>query len=73
MISRYLLFAVEDDAVKLGLEPLHGVLLGQPVGEPHTASLAAPVADVHAGPAEDNVEVHTVDTNAGIVPGKKDI
>ena len=41
------------------------------MGEPNTASLAAPVADVHAGPAEDNVEVHTVDTNAGIVPGKE--
>ena len=73
MISRYLLFAVEDDAVKLGLEPLHGVLLGQSVGEPHTASLAAPVTNIHAGPTEDNVEVHAVDSNAGVVPSKEDI
>ena len=69
MIARYLLLAVEDDAVKLGLEPLHGVLLGQPVGEPNTTSLAAPVSDVHARPTEDNVEVHPIDANAGVVPG----
>ena len=69
MISRYLLFAVEDDAVKLGLEPLHGVLLGQPVRESHPASLATPMTDVHASTAEDNVEVHAVDTNAGVIPG----
>ena len=70
MISRYLLFAVEDDAVKLGLEPLHGVLLGQPVRESHAASLATPVTNIHAGSTEDNVEVHAVDSNAGVVPGK---
>ena len=71
MIARYLLFAVEDDAVKLGLEPLHGVLLGQSVGEPHTASLAAPVADIHAGSAHHHVKVHAIDTDAGVVPEKK--
>ena len=71
MISRYLLFAVEDDAVKLGLEPLHGVLLGQSVRKSHTASLATPVTDVHASAAEDNVEVHAVDTDAGVVPEKE--
>merc|ERR1719221_2167024 len=43
-----LFLAVEDDAVKLGLEPLHGVLLGESVRKSHTASLAAPVADVDA-------------------------
>merc|ERR550517_1238453 len=62
-----MLLAVEDDSVVLGLEPLHGVLLGQPVGEPNSAGLAAPVTDVHAGSAHDHVEVHTVDSNAGIV------
>ena len=62
-----LFLAVEDDAVELGLEPLHGVLLGESVRKSHTASLATPVADVHASPAEDNVEVHPVDPNAGVV------
>ena len=62
-----LFFAVEDDAVELGLEPLHGVLLGEPVRKAHTASLATPVTDVHPSSAEDNVEVHPVDTNAGVV------
>ena len=68
MISRYLLLAVEDDAVKLGLEPLHGILLSKSVGEPNTASLATPVTNVHARPPEHNVEVHAVDTNAGVIP-----
>merc|ERR1719384_1665007 len=67
MISRLLLLAVQDDAVILGLEPLHGVLLGQPVGEADPPSLAAPVTDVHAGPSHHHVEVHAVDTNAGII------
>ena len=66
-----LLLAVEDDSIIFGLEPLHGVLLGQPVLEAHAATLAAPVADVHAGPAHDHVEVHTVDTDARVVPDEK--
>ena len=69
MISRYLLFAVEDDAVKLGLEPLHRILLGKPVSEPDTASLTTPMTNVHARPPEHNIEVHAVDTNAGVIPG----
>ena len=48
-----MLLAVEDDPVVLGLEPLHGVLLGQPVREPNSAGLAASVTDVHAGSAHD--------------------
>ena len=72
-VSTVLLFAVEDDAVELGLEPLHGVLLGQSVRKSHTASLATPVTNIHAGSAEDNVEVHAVDTNAGVVPREGDI
>ena len=69
MISRYLLFVAEDDAVKLGLEPLHGILLGEPVSEPDTASLATSVTNVHARPPQHDVEVHAVDTNAGVIPG----
>ena len=63
-----MLLAVQDDSVVLGLEPLHGVLLGQPVLEAHVASLAAPVADIHAGSAHHHVEVHAIDTDAGVVP-----
>merc|ERR1719500_2461160 len=57
----------QDDSIVLGLEPLHGVLLVETMGTSDTASLAAPVSDVLAGTAEHNIEVHTVDTNAGIV------
>ena len=64
------LLLVEDNTVVLGLEPLHGVLLGQPVLEAHAAALAAPVADVHAGPSHHHVEVHTVDTDARVVPDR---
>ena len=64
------LLLVEDNTVVLGLEPLHGVLLRQPVLEAHAATLAAPVADVHAGSAHDHVEVHTVNTDARVIPDK---
>ena len=64
------LLLVEDNTIVLGLEPLHGVLLGQPVLEAHVAGLAAPVADVHAGSAHDHVEVHAVDTDARVIPDK---
>ena len=36
--------------------------------EAHAAALAAPVADIHAGSAHHHVEVHTVDTDARVVP-----
>ena len=70
MISRFLLLAVEDDTVKLGLEPLHGVLLGEPVGKSNAASFATSVTNIHAWSSKDNVEVHAVDTNAGVVPSQ---
>ena len=62
------LLLVEDDAVVLGLEPLHGVLLVQPVLRADPAGLAAPVADIEAGSAHHDVEVHAVDADAGVVP-----
>jgi len=37
------------------------------VGEANLADLSSPVSDVHAWPAEDNEEVHAVDTNAWVV------
>ena len=58
----------EDDSIVLGLEPLLGILLVETVGSSNTASLATPLGNILAGTSEHNVEVHTVDTNAGIVP-----
>ena len=58
----------EDDSIVLGLEPLLGILLVETVGSSNTASLATPLCNILAGTSEHNVEVHTVDTNAGIVP-----
>jgi hypothetical protein len=55
----------------LGLEPLHGVLLGEPVGESNMASLPPPVQHIHTGPAQHHIEVHAVDTNAGVVPSQQ--
>merc|ERR1719462_720824 len=65
--SHLLGLAGEDHTIVLGLEPLHGVLLSQAVGEANLAYLSSPVSDVHARPAEDDKEVHTVDTNAWVV------
>merc|ERR1740116_596627 len=65
--DRLLGLAGEDDTVVLGLEPLHGILLGQTVGKSNLANLSSPVSNVHAWPAEDNKEVHAVDTNAWVV------
>ena len=62
-----ILLSVEDDTVILGLEPFHSIVLGESVGETNAAGLALPVSDIHARAAEDNVEVHTIDTDMGIV------
>jgi hypothetical protein len=60
---RSLFLRVEDDAVVLLLEPLHGVLLVQHLRVSDAAGLAPAVTDVGAGAAEDNVEVHAVDAD----------
>ena len=39
--------------------------------ERYERDLVLPVHDVHAGPAKDNVEVHAVDADAGVVPTNK--
>ena len=62
------LLLVEDDAVVLGLEPLHGVLLVQPVLRADPAGLAAPVADIEAGSTHHDIKVHAVDADAGVIP-----
>ena len=58
---------VQDDSVVFGLEPLHGLVLDKSVGESDGSDLSASVSHVHASPAQDDVEVHTVDTDGGVV------
>merc|ERR1719462_842087 len=65
--SHLLGLAGEDDAVVLGLEPLHSILLGQTVGETNLANLGSPVSNVHAWPAEHDKEVHAVNANAWVI------
>ena len=62
-----ILLSVEDDTVILGLEPFHSIVLCESVGETNAAGLALPVSDIHARAAEDDVKVHTIDTDMGIV------
>jgi hypothetical protein len=57
----------EAHAAILSLEPLHSVLLGEPVQEAHVTGLPPPVGYVHLRPAQRQVEVHAVDTDAGVV------
>ena len=59
--------AVEDDAVILGLEPLHGIVLDESVGESNSSCLLASVTDIEAWSSQDDVEVHTVDTDAWVI------
>ena len=66
--SHLLGLAGEDHTIVLGLEPLHGVLLGETVGEPNVSNLLTSVLDIHAWAPKDNIEVHSVDTNAWVVP-----
>merc|ERR1711997_976571 len=62
-----LLLGVENDTVIFGLEPLHGVVLDQAVGEADGSGAPLLVADVHAWPAQHDVKVHTVNTDVGVV------
>merc|ERR1719508_519924 len=69
-ISRLLLSSrllVEDDSVVLGLEPLHCVLLDEAVRTTHAVLAAPPLSNVLAGAAKHHVEVHAIDSNAGVV------
>jgi hypothetical protein len=65
--GKLLSLAGEDDTIVFLLEPLHGVLLGQSVLETNLATLAATVGDIESRTSEHDVEVKTIDTNAGIV------
>ena len=36
------------------------------------SNLAASVLDIHARASKDNIEVHAVDTDAGVIPGEEE-
>merc|ERR1712088_190007 len=61
------LFAGQDDAVVLLLEPLHGLLLLDLVVDAHLAALVLLVRHAEARPGHHDVEVHAVDTDARVV------
>merc|ERR1712029_935604 len=66
-LKRSLCFLVEDDTIVFGLEPLHGVVLDQSVGESDGSCAPLLLEDVHAWPTQHNIEVHTVDADVGVV------
>merc|ERR1719230_623570 len=64
---RHMVPSIQDDAIVLGLEPLHAILLLQPVLEADLALPELPVLDAAPRPREVHVEVHAVDARAGVV------
>ena len=58
---------VKNDTVVFGLEPLHGVVLDQPVRESDGSGAPLLLEHILSGPAQHDVEVHTVDTDVRVV------
>lgn len=56
-----------DNSVEPLLEPRHAVLLLDLVLESDSATLVLPSGNSHTGSAHDDVEVHTEDTDTGVV------
>jgi hypothetical protein len=56
-----------DDTVESGLEPSDGVLGSDLVLESDSSLLLLPLGDTHTGSAHDDVEVHSEDTDSGVV------
>ena len=52
---------------ELGLEPALGISLGDSVLDTDATTLALFVGDSVSGSLEDNVDIHTVNSNGGIV------
>lgn len=57
----------QDYTIKLGLEPVDSIILGDTVAGSNFANTTLTTADTITRAAEDNKEVHTVDTDAGII------
>lgn len=62
---------VEDDTLVLDLEPLHGVLLGDPLVDTDAGLAPAAAGDAVPSALEDHEEVHTVDSSRWVVPDKE--
>merc|ERR1719387_2524060 len=62
-----LLLAGEDDTFELLFEPLDGLVLLDVVGVTDGGAGALALGDAFTAAAEDDVEVHTVDTSGGVV------
>jgi|JI6StandDraft_1071083.scaffolds.fasta_scaffold03368_9 hypothetical protein len=56
-----------DGSVELALEPLHGILLADPLGGTQARAATLPQADASASTSQHDVEVHTEDTGVGVV------
>ena len=61
----------QDDTIETLLEPAHRVLLLDTVLEAHPRLLLLPPRYTRTRTAHDDVEVHTEDTDTGVVPGTK--
>merc|ERR1719491_1781367 len=59
--------SIENDAVVLGLEPLHAIILLQPVLDAELASLQLPILHTQSWTRQMHVEVHAVDTCRWVV------
>ena len=59
--------SIQENAVVLGLEPLHAILLLQLVGGSHLSHLQLAVLHTAARAGQVHVEVHAVDTGARVV------
>ena len=57
----------ENNTVELGLEPVDGLVLCDAVVGAELAGGMATTGDAASGALKDNEEVHTVDTNGGVV------
>ena len=67
MFRGKLLSFVENDTIVFGLEPFHDVVLDESVLASNTSRLVLLVSNVQARSAENNVEIHTVNTNGRIM------
>ena len=65
--SRNLFLRVQDDTVILGLKPFHSIILMKLMWSSNAAGFSFPVSYVHSGATKNNIKVHTINTNRGIV------
>ena len=67
MVTNPSLTSIEEDAIVLGLEPLHAILLLEPVAEAELAAHQLSVLDPQAWACQMHVEIHAIDASGGIV------